>query len=274
MTAVLVSDNGTAETPISDAIVLATTSVGSLLPSSGSLLTNANGEVSFTINGTGAVGAGTVSLSSGDAGDSRNIEVVEPAAQIGTRIDIDLVDDQDVSVGHQLESGDSAFVSVLLVESDGQTDTAIANTIVSASTTVGSILPASGNRLTDSVGRASFVFSGTGDLGAGTITVSSEAGGASNSYAVEIIEAQVELGTRIELTLVDESGTPVSSNIESGTSRTLAIRVLQNDGVEDTPLGDVIVRATTSIGLIVPLRATALTDTNGNASLEIGRAHV
>lgn len=254
-------------------ILSVNSTVGSVFPSSGTLLTNGAGQASFTINGTGDIGAGTVTASyaAGDVGVTTNIQIVEPIAQIGTSITIELEDAAGSAVTNRVEAGDTVVVVARLEESDGQNPpTGLADEILSATSNVGTISPASGNLLTDGDGVARFQLIADGALGAGTITVSSESGTATKTVNVEIIEAQVELGTRIELTLVNDQGTPVTStNIESGTSRYLAISVLQNDGTQDTPLADVIVRATTTIGLIVPIRATALTDQNGLATLEI-----
>ena len=171
---------------VSGALVSASATVGTLSPSTA--LTNSSGIAAFVLIAPAANSnsAGTVSASYTDDSDKsvsgkQNFTFV-PGQSSSDDYQLSLIlkacdDIADISTcqeASRLSGAKASLAEVVLLDPAGK---GVANTIVEATTTRGSIAPAS-SRLTDSAGRVTFLLSKTiSDAGgAGTFTVNSHTG--------------------------------------------------------------------------------------------------
>lgn len=171
---------------VSGALVSATTTVGTLSPSTA--LTNSSGIAAFVLSAPAANSnsAGTITASYTDdsdksVSDKQNFTFV-PGQSSSDDYQLSVIlkacdDIADISTcqeASRLSGAKASLAEVVLLDPTGK---GVANTIVEATTTRGSIAPAS-SRLTDSAGRVTFLLSKTiSDAGgAGTFTVNSHAG--------------------------------------------------------------------------------------------------
>ena len=222
-------------------------------PSSGSVLTNDAGEATITLKATNVEGAGRISatytngsnsvtqtfdfISSGDGdGDSSAVAKLEvmlldcPSGWDDNR-DQDTLDpiSEGCEVINQISSNDSAEIFIKLTSN--QTGEGVANALVSAEATLGTIIPSTGTALTDNFGVAILRFQPGNQGGAGTITVNSpdyvESGPQLVRFDVGVAEVNVAIdnglageslsaggSTIITVALTDEEDKPIESALE------------------------------------------------------------
>jgi len=190
---VVVSGNDTAA--VAKQVVTAETTIGKLIPESGTALTDDTGETYFIIEADGSDGAGTAtaSLTFGE-------QVIEASLNfsISSRlpylIDIALLDDEDEPLA-VVETGETVIVSILVTSEDSGDP--IANQLVSVTVgELGTITPTSGTAVTNEAGVAQFKLAvghttGTFEL---SVTATFAGGSVTENLRVDVIQADRSLG--------------------------------------------------------------------------------
>jgi len=190
---VVVSGDDTAA--VAKQVVTAETTIGKLIPESGTALTDDSGETYFIIEADGSDGAGTAtaSLTFGE-------QVIEASLNfsISSRlpylIDIALLDEEDEPVA-AVETGETVIVSILVTSEDSGDP--IANQLVSvAAGDLGAITPTSGTTITNEAGVAQFKLAVGQTTGAFELSVTATFAGGSvtENLRVDVIQADRSLG--------------------------------------------------------------------------------
>jgi len=190
---VVVSGNDTAA--VAKQVVTAETTIGKLIPESGTALTDDTGETYFIIEADGSDGAGTAtaSLTFGE-------QVIEASLNfsISSRlpylIDIALLDDEDEPLA-VVETGETVIVSILVTSEDSGDP--IANQLVSVDVgELGTITPTSGTTITNEAGVAQFELAVGQTTGAFELSVTATFAGGSvtENLRVDVIQADRSLG--------------------------------------------------------------------------------
>jgi len=190
---VVVSGDDTAA--VAKQVVTAETTIGKLIPESGTALTDDSGETYFIIEADGSDGAGTAtaSLTFGE-------QVIEASLNfsISSRlpylIDIALLDEEDEPVA-VVETGETVIVSILVTSEDSGDP--IANQLVSvAAGDLGAITPTSGTTITNEAGVAQFILAVGQTTGAFELSVTATFAGGSvtENLRVDVIQADRSLG--------------------------------------------------------------------------------
>jgi len=190
---VVVSGDDTAA--VAKQVVTAETTIGKLIPESGTALTDDSGETYFIIEADGSDGAGTAtaSLTFGE-------QVIEASLNfsISSRLpylmDIALLDEEDEPLA-VVETGETVIVSILVTSEDSGDP--IANQLVSvAAGDLGAITPTSGTTITNEAGVAQFKLAVGQTTGAFELSVTATFAGGSvtENLRVDVIQADRSLG--------------------------------------------------------------------------------
>lgn len=257
-------------TPVSGALVSATTDIGTLAPSNGQLLSDDNGIADFPVTAGSITGAGTISAT---------LEIG------GTTVDSSALNFQVANDGVVVTA---YFIELILLGPDGQPTTSLAkNTqgtvqarmtvgsengnpvageIVTVSATVGSLTPGSGRALTNSSGFASFSAIAGSIIGAGSFTATIELGG--NTYT-DVLNYEVvdSIPYSLVLTLLGPDGQPTTT-LAKNTQGTLQAKVTSTDG-NNTPAVGALIIASSTIGNLVPSNGQALSNSSGYATFTV-----
>ncbi|MBT4518674.1 MAG: Ig-like domain-containing protein [Halieaceae bacterium] len=258
---------GQGGSPVVDLVVTAITSLGAITPAAGSALTNNNGVATFQLEAAGAQGAGTVEVTiespSGVVTATLNFQITLETYTIKLRLT-----DADGNNTDSITPATPATLYATITRDNGQP---VADLLVAAATSIGTLLPASGTALTSSEGIAVFQLEASAIFGAGTVQVSvdSPAG-----PVVANLNFQSFLGTQetyaIALRLTNPQGN-LTDAISATNPGTLSAMVTLENG---DPVVGVIVSATTDNGVISPGAGTALTNGNGIATFQLATAGV
>jgi hypothetical protein len=186
-TAIVVDANGS---PIENVLVSYSTTIGRIIPGTGTALTNANGQAQITLE-TGTVeGAGEITAQIGDI-DSDSIAFYsagDEPTDIPSKIALQLLDSTG-AVTTTITAG-SPGTLVITAREDNANSSPYAGLVVAATTTIGELSPATA--LTDSSGEARISILAGDDTGAGTVTVTERS--SSKSLSFEIGEPNLRLG--------------------------------------------------------------------------------
>lgn len=176
-------------------VVSAQTSIGKLVPDSGTALTDETGYTYFIIEADGSDGAGTASafINYGDQviESSLNFSI---SSQLPYKLDMTLFDDAGEELS-QIDTG-SRFTAVITV-TDERSEAPVINQLVSVVPEGFEIVsPASGSGITDEAGIAQFSSTAGQTTGAFEIAVSATfAGGEiSDRFLVNIVQAERSIG--------------------------------------------------------------------------------
>ncbi|GEK08645.1 Ig-like domain-containing protein [Pseudoalteromonas peptidolytica] len=220
-------------------------------PSSGSVLTDTEGKASVTLKVTNVVGAGRITASyeqgsnavsktfdftsqgGGDNSDntaSGKLEVMLLSqCPVGWDTNRDQAMIDPIAAGctrvNQVSSNETADIFIKLTSS--QTSDAIANALISAETTLGTILPATGTALTDNFGIAILKFQPGNQGGAGTITVNSP-DYIDVTQAINFNVGVAQLNVSIDNGLVDGDG--VQQQLSAGGSTVITVTLKDQNG--------------------------------------------
>jgi hypothetical protein len=258
---------------------------GNINPSSGSALTNTNGQASVNLI-TGAVaGAGTITSTytldresidddysysvTGDApgGDGEANELSIALTNSATGVQTNVV-----------SSAEPGRVSITLVDKEGL---AIAGKVISFTSTLGSFLPSNGTALTDSIGGASILLSAGSIEGAGEVTAvygetSAKVGFQTAGDEIDPVEASPEIVFNIynctsavdwDKTLKNFEVCTVTDNITNDSPGIIGAVVTRSGSTQ--PLQQILVSAGTTLGAISPASGTAITNSEGKAVLDL-----
>lgn len=260
--------------------------LGLLNPSNGTAMTDAQGVAEIDLLAGTVKGAGSISATYVD--DSQN-STVSPSFTYETEGDapvqtgdasysmsLSLISAVTLTETSTISADNSAQVRALVVDSEGN---AVPNQVVSFSSTLGRLIPSLGTALTDDTGLATLNLTAGSVEGAGTVTAQYDnqevtIGFYTRGDVVDSAQDTADITFKLlnncqdgfrnsrDLNLCDEVTS--FSNEESGI---LYVEVLKSGST--TPLEQVLVNATTTIGSISPSTGTAITDENGIALLDI-----
>ena len=262
--------------PIPDAVVDLATSVGSISPDNGSALTDADGVATFGLAFDGTEGAGTLTASYAEDGQTVEVELGVQAVIVDTA-SVYLVEltttDSDGNLTKRFSSFSPLTITVTLYGVEGDTLTALADELIELDSSVGILNPSNGSSLTDENGQAAFTLTADAEVGAGVITATftNETGDIfSRSQNVEI---QLDQGENspftFELELLDSAGNPTTELTpeEPVTARVTLATTLENASVESR-----LISLSSTIADVSPSNGSTLTDANGIAEflLEYG----
>ncbi|MBB1324255.1 MULTISPECIES: Ig-like domain-containing protein [unclassified Pseudoalteromonas] len=262
------------------------TGLGTINPTNGTALTNAQGIATISLLAGTEVGAGSIVAT---YTDNENIVYSSDGYTFTTEGDAPVQGESlDFSIGLSLTSStslteistisaaDSGVVKATVLDGDG---IKVEGAVVNFSSTLGNLIPSIGTALTNENGIASLnLTSGTVE-GAGLITAQYEGvektlGFYTRGDAVNPDQSTADINFKILQncpvdfkTTRDASLCEEVTSISGDSSAILFIEVTNEDST--TPLTQALVTATTTIGSITPSTGTAITDANGIALLDI-----
>lgn len=267
--------NAAGDTLLDQEVVSVTTTVGSLSPASGLVLTDVNGEATITVNDGGDEGAGTLTVTYGDVEETFNFQIVQTGAGGGGGGDEPTLG-LDLRVGGMSSrSISSANPGELVITLQDANSDPIANEVVNVSTNIGQLDPSSGNVLTDATGEARVdVLVGGASVGeAGTLTVEYE--GVTATFNFEIVSSGSggEAGVPVDfdpnpyLEDPDNPGVAITSISATDPAR-VVVTVVDSAG---DPVSGQIVNVSSEFGVVdlTPEWGNILTDTNGVATINV-----
>ncbi|MBH0067963.1 Ig-like domain-containing protein [Pseudoalteromonas sp. NZS100] len=262
------------------------TGLGTINPTNGTALTNAQGIATISLLAGTEVGAGSIVAT---YTDNENIVYSSDGYTFTTEGDAPVQGESlDFSIGLSLTSStslteistisaaDSGVVKATVLDGNG---IKVEGAVVNFSSTLGNLIPSIGTALTNENGIASLnLTSGTVE-GAGLITAQYEGvektlGFYTRGDAVNPDQSTADINFKILQncpvdfkTTRDASFCEEVTSISGDSSAILFIEVTNEDST--TPLTQALVTATTTIGSITPSTGTAITDANGIALLDI-----
>jgi hypothetical protein len=243
VTATITNENGV----VAGEIVKFSSSFGVLNPVSGTALTNAAGEATITLTAGDVAGAYLLqaSLTSGEL-NAIGFETAGDASAVSSKI-VTLS-----AISSMITDADPATVTVTV--SDG-TDP-LAGQVVAFSSLFGVLDPVSGTALTDAAGEATIALTAGSVAGAGLLSASLSSGEFDSIGFETAGDAPLVSGNVVTLSIS-------STSISDALPTTLTATVTNAGSVV---VGEVVNFGST-LGLLSPLSGTALTDSNGKATI-------
>ena len=260
--------------------------LGILNPSNGTAMTNAQGVAEIDLLAGTVKGAGSVTATYVDDSQTSTVSPsftyeTEGDAPVQTgdasySLSLSLISTVTLTETSSISANNSAQVRALVVDEDGN---AVENQVVTFTSTLGRLIPSLGTALTDDTGVATLNLTAGTVEGAGTVSAQYDnqevtIGFYTRGDVVDSAQDTADISFKLlnncqdgfrnsrDLSLCDEVTS--FSNEESGI---LYVEVLKSGS--STPLEQVLVNATTTIGSISPSTGTAITDDNGIALLDI-----
>ncbi|MBB1338465.1 Ig domain-containing protein [Pseudoalteromonas sp. SR44-2] len=195
--------------PVVGEVVSFSSTLGSLLPSSGTALTNTNGIATLnlapgTIEGAGNVTAQYEAITEkvgfytrGDAIDP-NQSTADINFKILQNCPVDFKTTRDASLCKEATSisGDSSAILFIEVTNEDST-TPLTQALVTATTTIGSITPSTGTAITDANGIALLDIVPGQDVGAGEITVSVLNSNLTKAFQIAAVDIEISISSSI-----------------------------------------------------------------------------
>ena len=235
-------------------VVNFSTTLGVLSPASGTALTDASGIATIQIHPGETAGAGdiTASITSGEserigftsAGDGQPVAGKVVALQSST-------------------STVNAATPATLTATITNNGVAVVNDVVTFTSTLGILDPASGTALTNASGIATITLGAGIEEGAGLVTATTSTG-ESNVLGFETAgDGSVAGGLAVAITISNSSLTSASSGV-------ITVTVTDNSVV----VSNALVSFTSTIGVLDPISGTALTNNSGVATMVIAAGTV
>jgi len=201
----------------------------------------------------------------GGGAENENEETVE--ADDGTTLSIKLVDATGAEV-RNLDKNGTAIISATLKSSNG---TALSNAVITFKGDLATLDPEDGTELTDGNGVATIDLTAGTTAGAGKIQATATAPNdevitASFSYAVAgTTEPNQKTTSNFTLKLLDADGNEIRK-LERNTPATIEVTLLDNNG---GGIANEVVAFSSDLVTISSDKATAITDANGKATIQI-----
>ncbi|MEE4660748.1 MAG: hypothetical protein V2J89_09780, partial [Halieaceae bacterium] len=218
---ITVTSSDSEGTPIEGELVTVATTAGTIAPTT--RLTNSDGIASFVLEAGAESGAGTVSASIGNRLASLNFEIVAPTQDTNI-LSLSLTDSQGNPVTN-ITSISPGVLTVLATDSFGQP---LANQIINASSTIGTVAPESGSALTDLNGVATFTLGAGDTLGAGTVEAS--LGDVTAGINFQVGEANLRLGRFDGANFIEGEIDAGATDLPAAGSTPLSVTVVDGDG--------------------------------------------
>lgn len=251
--------------------------IASLLPATGTALTNADGIAIVTIKagvGTGAASITARTTVVGTTQVSAKLSFAVNPSGINNspdgKIQLNLIDAKGVNANVLSSSNTLVARAIVLNEKGLPAQNVVVN--FGVDTTIATLQPSTGTALTNADGVAVVNLKAGIGSGAGTVSASASVVGATPisakaTFAVSPNSDNNSPEGKIQLSLLDLSGAP--ANLVSGTNVLTARAVLVNQ--LGLPAANVVVTYSldSAIATLLPVSGTALTDANGVATLNL-----
>ncbi len=235
-------------------VVTFTSTLGSFDPELGTVLTDLDGKATITLKAGNVKGAGVVTV----------VSMTQEAASVGfstlgdaiagTRNIVMVISNQTI------DNATPATLTATVTDSDG---TAIANTIVTFSSSLGVLDPSSSTALTDGSGVATITLKAGTIKGAGTAKAVLETGEFNTITFVTQGDGFIANGKAVVIELVDAN--TLGYSVSAAQPRVLKATVTE-DGTQ--VVGEVVTFSST-LGTLNPISGTVLTDANGEAAIQL-----
>jgi hypothetical protein len=263
---VTLSDPQAGGAPLPGEIVSVDASLVTIDPQAGTVTTSNDGQALFTVTGGDTSGAGSVVASA--EGPNGIVSV-----QINFNVITDPTNEWSVTAALLNETGSqtnqidplaAGILTATVVDGDGN---AVVDAIVSASTTLGRLIPEVGTALTDSNGIATFRIEADGVSGAGTATV--EAVNPDGIGIVDDLNFAIDAELPYTISAVTRTlGGQAEDSFETFETFSLAVTLTEEDTA--IPVASQIVSIDIGeLGTTTPSSGNALTNANGVATFEI-----
>lgn len=263
LTAIVTLTAITDDAIISDQIVTLASDIGLVIPSSGTLLTDASGQAEFELAFASTVGAGTVTASFTNNQNtitaSKNLEAT--AAEIDQSLSITLRNSNG-DIANTLSEESPLTVQVAITDKQGQT-LDIDDATISLSSDIADVFPSGSKSLTnDGVANFELLFNGT--VGAGTVTANLITRVATITETVSVESVANEVYT---LSIAPNPGTAITT-IAPG--QPLDLIVTLHEGIaSSSPVADAVVSLSSDIADVSPQNGRSLTDSLGRAAFTL-----
>ncbi|WP_231620112.1 beta strand repeat-containing protein [Pseudoalteromonas sp. NGC95] len=239
--------------PVVGEVVSFSSTLGSLLPSSGTALTNTNGIATLNLTPGTIEGAGNVTTqyeaitetvgfyTRGDAIDP-NQSTADINFKILQNCPVDFKTIRDASLCEEITSisGDSSAILFIEVTNENST-TPLTQTLVTATTTIGTISPTTGTAITDSSGIAILDIVPGRDVGAGEVTVSVLDSNLTKAFQIAAVD--------IDITLT--SSLAANELLSAGATALISIEITKDGQLYTTPLNVEFTSGCVASGLAV-----------------------
>lgn len=248
--------------PVVNRVVSFTSTLGSLLPSSGTALTNQDGVATLnittgTIEGAGLITAQYEAVESsigfytrGDAIDpNQNNADIAFKILINCQSDFRTTRDPNLCEETTSISGEDAAIVFIELTKQGST-TPLAQTLVTATTTIGAISPSTGTAISNENGIALLDLVPGRDVGAGEITVTVLQSSIKKAFQISAVDVDVSINSSLAESEVLSAGSTalISVNLsKNGETFVSPLSVEFTSGCVDAGLA-VIDASVTSIG--------------------------
>ena len=254
--------------PVQDESIAATTTLGELTPNSGATLTSADGEAVFSLSAPAEDGAGVISViyesQTGEVIErTQNFEVIQVTTGAAYNIEMQLLNPG---------GNDSRFIEpdaplTLIVTISSISGTApIENQIISVTSDLAAVAPASGTQLTDASGRAELSLVYNDVVGAGTVTATVGTDDAQATITLNIATVSDALNRLLKITTRNPSGV-IANTISDGQPLSVDVAITDRNGVI-VDLDNEIIALNSDIADVQPSLGTSLTS-NGVASFDL-----
>ena len=243
---------------IYDEVITFTTTLGNIVPSAGAALTDTYGQARVDILAGSVPGSGVATAIFGEYSDSADF-VTSGNQRDEMNLSVRLEEKASNELTNRISADTPGRLEVVLTDADGKP---VPNKVVSFNTTLGKFYPPNGTALTDSNGLASVLLFAGSEPGAG------EAGAVHGEYVSDTLNF-VTFGDqpedkKISLRLLDNASGKTSATVGAKSPGRLEAILTDADG---TPLSGQMVIFSTTLGELYPPDGTALTNSDGLATI-------
>ncbi|MFA6313395.1 MAG: hypothetical protein WCV99_08405 [Sterolibacterium sp.] len=253
-------------------------SLASMVPATGTALTDASGAASIQLNAANstAAGAATITASASVGGASLSASagfgVIATSTGVAGYLQIEpIVNSQNIVI-NSIRSSDLYFMYATVNDASGK---GVPNTLVTftAPASLITMYPASGSTVTDASGRVSIQISGASQTAAGaaTITATAIVSGISVSSSVNLNVVATQSAASVSVALTNPTTGAALTNISSGKPARVTATVKNGSGAV-VPNSVVTFTTSATLASMTPSSGTALTDALGQASIQIDPA--
>ncbi|MBK6739016.1 MAG: hypothetical protein IPG64_14590 [Haliea sp.] len=268
---ILVTDDNNSAIPVAGALVSVQITAGAVSPTSG--ITDENDLLTLQITAGSELGAVEITASTSINDETYtgvlNYQVVEFVPYL---LQLTLLgpDEQPTTA---LAKDTQGTLQAKVISADGSGEP-IANVLVNAGTSIGSLVPANGQALTNSSGIASFAVVAGSTVGAGAITTTAQIGDITfnNALNFQVTDETQTVSYFLSLTLLDSDDQPTNS-LTKDKQGTLQAKVTSGS-INGTPVPGVVVSANTNIGTLAPSNGRSLSDSNGVATFVVSAGSI
>ena len=250
--------------PMVGEVVSGSVTLGALEPENGNALTDGNGNAQFFVTADEASGAGVFT-----AEVSADTSTVQATLNYSVNTDLDVAITLSDREGAPLEQISPIEAGLFTVTARDPGGMPIAGSLVSATSSFGTLVPGSGTSITDANGVTSFVLEADGNDGAGAFSVSVNVGNVTQETGINFQMTSV-LPYAITGVMRDSAGEIITS---AATGERVALEVLLTESADLMPIAGQLTTATVAgLGTLQPDSASAITDSSGIAryTVDIG----